>query len=328
VKEAEYLRAQLKTFDVEETMLMENNNFDSQRSEQVKQLESLVDQYKAEIQTLHNDLSKQETSLSTPTALEPRGTKRSATDENAEDDTKSQLGALLRKNKNLQTALQKITSQNQLLATEYQATKSQLKALRNSSKTRVLELRDNPTAQAEAIKMNTLRTLKLENESLMKALRGQNLEDEGIKTIPLSSLDAIKLDLAARDASIKDKEKSLLRQREIWTEKAAEFRDVIASVLGYRVIFMPNGKVKISSIFYKPQGREDPEDVDDPDDYIMFDGEKGTMKISGGNDGEFGQEVKELVDFWVKDRKEIPCFLAAMTLEFYEKFGDIHAEEQ
>ena len=45
------------------------------------------------------------------------------------------------------------------------------------------------------------------------------------------------------------------------------------------------------------------------------------MKISGGPDGAFGTEVKDLVNFWVKEKKEIPCFLAAMTLEFYEKFG-------
>lgn len=74
IKEVEYLRAQLKTFDTEETILMDNQNFDAQRSEQVKQLETLVDQYKSEIQTLHTDLSKVESAPHD----EPRGTKRAA----------------------------------------------------------------------------------------------------------------------------------------------------------------------------------------------------------------------------------------------------------
>jgi len=315
IKEVEYLRAQLKTFDTEETILMDNQNFDAQRSEQVKQLEALVDQYKSEIHTLHTDLSK----LEAAPQAEPRGTKRSAESQDADGENNQQIGPLLRKNKNLQVALQKTAQQAQLLATELQASKTQLKALRESSKTRVLELRDNPTANAEVVKMSTLRTLREENAGLLAQLRGADLQ--GVKVVPSGTVDALKLDLKDMEMVVADKEKRMRRQREIWTQKAGEFRDVIASVLGYKVNFLPNGKAKVSSMYYG-RNQEADEDSDDEDgNYIVFDGDNGTMKISGGPDGAFGAEIKDLVNFWVKEKKQIPCFLAAMTLEFYEKLS-------
>jgi mitotic spindle assembly checkpoint protein MAD1 len=327
IKEVEYLRAQLKTFDTEETILMDNQNFDAQRSEQVKQLETLVDQYKSEIHTLHTDLSKLE---SAPPAVaapqdEPRGTKRPAESQDADSENNQQIGPLLRKNKNLQVALQKTAQQAQLLATELQANKTQLKALRESSKTRVLELRDNPTANAEAIKMSTIRTLKEENTGLLAQLRGEDLQ--GVKVVPTSTVDALKLDLKDMEMVVADKEKRMRRQREIWTQKAGEFRDVIASVLGYKVNFLPNGKAKVSSMYYGRNHEADEDSDEEDENYIVFDGDNGTMKISGGPDSAFGADIKDLVNFWVKEKKQIPCFLAAMTLEFYEKLSGGRAGE-
>ncbi|KIW12509.1 hypothetical protein PV08_09786 [Exophiala spinifera] len=320
VKEVEYLRAQLKTFDTEETMLMDNQNFDAQRSEQIKQLEDLVDKYKAEVQSLHSELSKLESAPPTGSKTEElRGTKRSAESQEPDGESNVQLGALLRKNKNLQIALQKTAQQSQMLATDLQATKAQLKALRDSSKTRILELRNNPTAQAETIKMTTLRTLKEENAGLLAQLRGEDLQ--GVKVVPVSTVDALKLDLKDMEMVVAEKEKRMRRQREIWTQKAAEFRDVIASVLGYKVNFLPNGKAKVSSMYYgRTQTADEDSDEEDDEHHIVFDGDNGTMKISGGPDGAFGEEIRDLVNFWVKEKKQIPCFLAAMTLEFYEKF--------
>jgi mitotic spindle assembly checkpoint protein MAD1 len=340
IKEVEYLRAQLKTFDTEETVLMSNENFDVQKVHQIQQLEALVDQYRSEIQTLHAELSKQEQMAAQhtpsqqpiqsqpqeqPMELEPRGTKRPASslDPDASvDQASQQLGPLLRKNKNLQTALAKQTQTSSLLATDLAATKSQLKTLQARSRTRILELRNNPTADAEALKMSTLRTLKDENSQLLRQLRGEDLQ--GVKVVPISVVDRLKLDLVEMEKVVAEKEKRMRRLREIWTDKAAEFRDVIASVLGYNVHFMPNGKVRVSNIYYNKakrrngDGEENAED--DTENSITFDGEAGTMKISGGPNGAFAQEIKELVKEWVQERKEIPCFLAAMTLDFYERF--------
>jgi mitotic spindle assembly checkpoint protein MAD1 len=309
VKEVEYLRAQIKSLDAEETMALDGQAFDRQRVSQIKELEGLVDEYRTEISNLHANMAKLE---STP-PVEPRGTKRPA--ESLEpDEENSQLGPLLRKNKNLQVALQKTAQQSKMLAMELQAAKAQLKGLRESK--RVLEMKDNPTAQAEAIKMSALRTLKEENRNLLAQLRGEDLQ--GVKVVPVSTVDALQLDLKEMEKVVAEKEKRMMRQRTIWQDKAAEFRDVIASVLGWNINFLPNGKAKVSSMFH---GRPD---VDEDDrQYIIFDGENGTMKISGGTDGPFAKEIKQQVDFWVKGKKEIPCFLAALTIQFQEEYRSV-----
>ena len=175
--------------------------------------------------------------------------------------------------------------------------------------------------------MSTLRTLKQENADLLVQLRGDVAEMSNVKVVPVSTVDALKLDLKDMESVVADKDKRMRRQREVWNQKAAEFRDVIASILGYRVVFMPNGKVKVSSLYYRDRrdDGEQEEEVPEEDrqDYIMFDGDKGTMKTGGGRDGQFGVELEQLTDFWIRERNEIPCFLAAMTLEFYEKYGSL-----
>lgn len=323
-KEIEYLRAQLDTFDAEELTMMENANFDSQRAEQIRRLEGLVSEYKSEIGNLHTQISTLESAPPTVQPAQPpqiAGQKRAAESQEADD---GELGRQLRKNKNLQIALEKSKKESQMLATQLQADRSQLKALRASTSVRVLELRDNPTAAHQAIQAGTLRTLKQENTDLMAQLYGNSDEMSRIKVVPVSSLDALKLDLKDMERQLESKDKRMKRQREIWTDKAAEFRDVISSILGYKITFLSNGKVKVRSMYYQPprDGEEEEEqDEDDREDYIEFDGDKGTMKIGGGRDGKFGQAVSQHINYWVGEKKEIPCFLAAMTLEFYEEFG-------
>ena len=43
------------------------------------------------------------------------------------------------------------------------------------------------------------------------------------------------------------------------------------------------------------------------------------MKLCGGQDSQFAREIRNQLKFYVEERKEIPCFLAALTLEGYEK---------
>ena len=52
---------------------------------------------------------------------------------------------------------------------------------------------------------------------------------------------------------------------------------------------------------------------------MIFDGETGTMKISGGDESLFAREIRPLIKFWVEERGEIPALMAAYTLESYDK---------
>jgi mitotic spindle assembly checkpoint protein MAD1 len=330
VKEVEYLRAQLKTFDTEETVLMSNENFDTQRAKQIEQLETLVDQYRGELQSLHVEVSKQE--VSPPNQLrEFRGTKRTISESDEFED--NQVGPLLRKTKNLQSALSEASTRNTVLETELQATKSQLKILTSRSRTRILELRSNPTANHEAIQISTINTLRTENAALLTQLRGEDLSN--VPVVPAATVDNLTMQLSRLQAEVGSAQKQTSRLREIFGSKATEFREAVASILGYKINFLPNGKARITSTYYlrphrtangEADARVDEDEEEQTNNHsIIFDGEEGTMKFSGGANSPFAMEMKELVNFWVQERRSVPCFLAAMTLELFEKSSRVEA---
>ncbi|RAL17105.1 coiled-coil domain-containing protein MAD1 [Aspergillus homomorphus CBS 101889] len=330
VKEVEYLRAQLKTFDTEEeTMNAEQSQFDQHKSEQIATLEKLVDEYRVELAKAHEELSQRE---SAPAGQQdepqhPRGVKRplSPADSDAESE---RLSVLSRKNRTLQESLTKSEQAVTLLRRELEAAKSQLRSLKAKSRTRILELRDNPTAEAENLKMSTIRILKAENQDLLAQLHGNHAD---VKVVPVSTLESMKLDIQDMERVVADKEKRMRRLKEIWTAKSSEFREAVASLLGYKLDFLPNGRVRVTSMFhlspaYRHGDRDGLSDSQAPgsmgngeESSIIFDGENGTMKISGGPNSLFAMEIRPLVKFWVEERKDIPCFLAAMTLDFYDK---------
>lgn len=327
VKEVEYLRAQLKTFDTEEeTMNTDQGTYDEQKSAQIAQLQQLVDEYRNDLQKAHEELSKREAPPQQEEA-QPRGTKRplSPADSDAENE---RFAVLTRKHRKLQEAFSKSQQATTLAKRELDAAKSQIKSLKSKSHTRILELRDNPTAEAEKIKMTTLNTLRSENQALLAQLRG---EHSGVKVVPISTLDNLNLEMQEMERVVADKEKRMRRFKEIFTAKSSEFREAVASLLGYKLDFLPNGRVRVTSMFhlsaaYRHGDSDAPSDARGPgsmgngeENSIVFDGENGTMKISGGPNSLFALEIKPLIKFWVEERKDIPCFLAAMTLDFYDK---------
>ncbi|KAJ5728840.1 Spindle-related protein [Penicillium malachiteum] len=324
VKEVEFLRAQLKTYDEEEVIMNpEHSKFDEKKAAQIVQLQQLVDEYRIELDKLHEELSKREASP----PEEPRGTKRPLEPENGQAESE-RLSVLSRKNRTLQEALFKSEQATTLAKKELEAAKSQLKSLKAKSHTRILELRENPTTDAEKIKMTTLRTLQTENQELLAQLRGEHV---GVKVVPVSTLESLKLEIQEMERTIAEKEKRNRRLREIYSAKATEFREAVASLLGYKLDILPNGRVRVTSMFHlSPAYRHgDPNASSDSrgpgsmgdgeENSILFDGENGSMKLSGGNNSLFAMEIKPLLKFWVQERKDIPCFLAAMTLDFYDK---------
>jgi mitotic spindle assembly checkpoint protein MAD1 len=308
VKEVEYLRAQLKTFDTEETIFQTEHHYDEQKTKQIRELESLVDQYRTELSESHASLNQLEQSKSS----EPQtGSKRPL----ESDDDDERITSLTRKNRALQTTLTEAQKALTLAQNDLSATKSQLSSLKSSSRTRVLSLRSNPTSDFENYKLSAITKLREENRDLLAQLQDGA---RAVKVVPLSSLETLEAELDEQKALVAEKEKRMLRLKQIWTAKSAEFREAIASLLGYSVNFQPNGRVVATSMF-KMQDRAGDGEEDDGTHSITFDGEQGTMKIAGGPNGAFAREIKDLIKFWVDERKDIPCFMAAMTLEFYEQ---------
>jgi mitotic spindle assembly checkpoint protein MAD1 len=82
--------------------------------------------------------------------------------------------------------------------------------------------------------------------------------------------------------------------------------------MGWTVTFMPNGKMRVESQYY-------PSTTDEHENSIVFDGERGTMKVSGGPRSAFAAKIGNHIKYWVHDKGCIPGFLAALTIEFFEE---------
>jgi mitotic spindle assembly checkpoint protein MAD1 len=308
VKEAEYLRAQLKTFDTEDETL-QPSQFDEARVRRVQELEDLVDKYKAEVQGLHTELSSLESSAAGTTPPQPvTGTKRVRAED---DDTAEQLGQLARKNRKLQEEVTSYQTKVALLEKDLEANREQLTTAKERSKTRVLALKSNPTSNHEAVKQSTLDALQKENNDLLATLRDKAARSS-IPMIPTSVLGAMEREIAAAKAETASAQKSARRLKEVWGSKSQEFKEAIFSTLGWTVTFIPNGKMRVESTFY-------PSQTDEHENSIVFDGERGTMKVGGGPRSAFAKRIGDQIGFWVREKGCIPGFLAALTLEFYEE---------
>ncbi|KAF9776645.1 hypothetical protein IL306_005146 [Fusarium sp. DS 682] len=305
VKEVEYLRAQLKTFDTEDETL-QPEQFDQARVQRVQELENLVDKYKMEVQNLHAELSSIEPSA--PSTPQPVTGKRSR----AEDDSsQEQLGQLTRKKRMLEEQLTKSQNKIALLEKDLSTSREQLKAAKQQTQTRVLSLKSNPTSDFEAIKRSTLEALKKENEDLLATLQSRNT-NSSVPMIPTSVLAAMEREITAAKAETASAEKRTRRLKEVWGSKSQEFKEAIFSTLGWTVTFIPNGKMRVESTFY-------PSQTDEHENSIVFDGERGTMKVGGGPRSDFARRISDQIGFWVREKGCIPGFLAALTLEFYEE---------
>jgi mitotic spindle assembly checkpoint protein MAD1 len=301
IKEVEYLRAQLKTFDTEDTTF-QPDNVDEAKIKRIQELEDMVDQYRQEVQTLHADLATRESSTPAP---ETAGTKRPR--DPSEDN--EHIGVLSRKNRKLQDELTTLQTSTKVLQKELEVAQERLTAATKQSSTRILSLRSNPTSDHEAIKQSTLDALRKENADLLAHI--QSGKRSTITTIPISSLEAAQRDVRNAQIELAEAKKGKDRLMKVWRLKTQEFRELVISLLGWDVVFMPNGKTKVTSDFYPRKGEEE--------NSIEFDGEKGTMKVSGGPQSKFAGRISEQIKYWVHEKGSVPCFLAALTMEFYDE---------
>lgn len=337
IKEIDYLRAQLKTFD-EEQSEFNPDQYDARKSERIEELEKTVDRYRSEINTLNASLSAKEDS--TPGNTYPL--KRS---HDAADDER--LGSLTRKNRTLQDQLSQQNTAHSLLQKELSAMKSQLKALKSdtSARTRILELRNNPTAKSQAIKSSMLTALREENEALLSRLsskaplhtsthtsvntstNNQDPEDapSSISTAQNTTATRLRLELTAAQEKHASLEKSLSRLKSVFGAKAREYRKAVSDILGWDFDFQPNGRVRITCNYNPGFGSSSGDgggfgDGDgEGENSIVFDGEKGTMKCSGGPRSAFAASVDPDIRYWVDDKREVPCFLATLVLKFWDE---------
>ncbi|MCJ1380943.1 coiled-coil domain-containing protein mad1 [Xylographa soralifera] len=293
VKEAEYLREQLRTFDGEDVTGKVPTDASEKINKRIQDLETLVSQYRGELQTLHDALSKRDENHS---GHDARPFKRPH-----EDDSDERLGEMSRKNRKLQSDFTSLQQNYALLMSELSATKSLLSALQQTSSTRILALRSNPTDDVQRLKYSTITSLREENRALVAQLEAA---PHSTNVVPISSLENARAKIAELEYTVQEKEKRMLRLKQVFAKTTTDFREAVASLLGWKMDPMPQGRFRLTSL-YNPTTMDDGEDGDGGS--LIFDGVSGAMKASSP---EFFLEIKGLIRFWVEERKWIPGFLA------------------
>ena len=105
----------------------------------------------------------------------------------------------------------------------------------------------------------------------------------------------------------------------MFRKKGEEFREVVASVLGVKLVFYSNGGVRVTSQFdlnaafvFNPTGSPN----------------GGKMQLISQGDGG-PEDLPQLMQYWIKEQGCIPGFLSSVTLECYDKRkGELELEHQ
>lgn len=298
-QETSLVKKQLDSIISEEEMLS-SQKFDSLQKERINSLEDLLQQHKSENEKLSKDilnLSKT-TDTTNENALKLKVSQAEQALENIKLEAQEEINKL----------------GQEVVALEHKVGRGEF----NIKTTRVLEMRDNPISQDYAIRSETLNALKEENRLLLEKLKnggGNASSSDSAQTgLPQQTMLNLSKEKETLERQLSDKDKRMLRLKNIFSDKAVEFREAIYSLLGYKVQFLPNGRVRLNSAYHTP-----------PDGGgILFqsnDNDQGTMKVEDGS----LEGIEDLLKFWVNERESIPCFMANLCLELWDasKRGEI-----
>ena len=204
---------------------------------------------------------------------------------------------------------------------------------------RVLSLSMYPAQEWADLRQAALDRLKEENAALLQRLSTLSSSssnpnpnpdtntntnttaktEEEEQLVPRASWLAVCEQKAQLEDELRQKEKRMLRLRQVFTAKTAEFREALSAILGVKLAFYDNGQVRVTSQY-------------DLGAAFVFQPAKTTPSGDGAGagsgarmqlvaQGEGGpQELPQLMRNWVEIEQSIPCFLASVTLECYDKW--------
>ncbi|THH15458.1 hypothetical protein EW146_g5021 [Bondarzewia mesenterica] len=301
---------------------------DNAKEQQIRDLEGLVQEYKTRTQDLEHEideLSKRQ--LPSPAKQGPRLRELKEALQKEEEALEEAQKALEQSEAESEKQLEQIEELEQTLF----ELRGEIGAGRHVPPgVRILSLKDNPAQQWTDLRQEVMDRLKNENEALIRRLK--ELEESGAgqvtttklgeghsnNLVPRESWEAVSKEKHELEEIVKQKEKRLLRLQQVFTTKSAEFREAIASIMGVKLAFYPNGQVRVTSQY-------------DLNASFVF---QPTSKSEGARmqliaQGEGGpQELPQLMRNWVEEEQCIPCFLASVTLECYDSWKREQASQQ
>ncbi|KAL8280734.1 hypothetical protein RQP46_006738 [Phenoliferia psychrophenolica] len=297
---------------------------DAQKTAQINELEHLLEAHKSELAKLAKDVAHYQGLVERYGGSTTEIHDLEGNSSVSEDDTgvivARTLQSELAKNEALQAEILELRNENALMDKEIEALDLQVQRLMyedgqgayNPRTTKVLELAQNPDRDEHAIRSETLKRLKEENEALLVSLAMVQQRGEGPSMVPRQSLENARKEVENAEAIVKQKETMELRVKQAFADKANEFRAAVVSLLGFRLDFLSSGRVKVTSV-YNP-GKEYA---------LLFSsaaGHVGTMELIGAANpkDELADEVKGIIKYW-GDKGCIPGLLATLSLTLFDK---------
>ncbi|KAJ2654406.1 coiled-coil domain-containing protein mad1 [Coemansia sp. RSA 1200] len=330
VREAEFLRTQLHSYDREEDSLM-GGNYDRQKAARIEQLERFIDEQRAWIASLESTVgSSAAAATSSPRSIDARV---EAGHSGLETASASLLQGYREDAEAKQRELDGLREEHRRLGERYGALEKETARLEhqvgaglgyNPRTTRILQLIDNPAAQDYAIRSEKLKAMTAENEALVERIRQleqqrerpeENKEEGPVENAEASSsffhtIDNLRTENTSLTRQLEDSVKLISRYKKEWKKKAAELREVVYLILGYRVDFLANGSVRFTSTYAA--------EVDQSFVFTSGEGNHGVMQLTGGGSKPYLQSLANDIRYWVQERGSIPGFLATITLQGFE----------
>ncbi|KND00966.1 uncharacterized protein SPPG_04065 [Spizellomyces punctatus DAOM BR117] len=308
-KEVEFLRSQLKSYDVEEEHLM-SQSYDQQKARRISQLEEMVAEYRQEVVKLEEELRQPQT-LPSPMSntrvvgiYSPEVTQRIT---------------------ELEFTIAQLRKENAMLQKEAESLDMQVGELQRAlgrgeydpATTRILQLADNPETREAAIRQSTLDALREENRKLMSRVVelngavGKAGSSLGPGMVPLESVRSLEVECNQLKQAVEEKEKRVARLKEVYQAKAQEYREAVYSLLGYKLEIEIDGRVRLTSMYASQD--QDPSFV-----FASGESDQGTMQLVGGA-GDAEKRIRAAASYYVEQKGSVPALLAGVTLELFEK---------
>ncbi|THH32692.1 hypothetical protein EUX98_g1543 [Antrodiella citrinella] len=315
-REVSFLQAMLTSFTAEETAREDGDThrLDDVTLQRVSYLETLLAEYKDNSMKLEKQIS------------DLGGDPTSGSDDfRPRQEVVNELKEEKAKRAKAETALQEVTAAEEKYLAQIEDLSQTLFELQGEvgagrhlpPGVRVLSLRDNPASQWEDLSRKAMERVKEENDALLKRLKEVEAkvgnvpsnQHDAEELVPRQSFEVVMQEKEELEEALKQKEKRLLRLKQIYAAKSEEFKEAIASILGLKLAFYPNGQVRVTSQYdlncafiFQPAKTE---------------GDAMTMQLVG--QGEGGPEgLPQIMRVWVEEEQCIPGFLASVTLECYE----------
>ncbi|TEB23162.1 hypothetical protein FA13DRAFT_1640255 [Coprinellus micaceus] len=194
---------------------------------------------------------------------------------------------------------------------------------------RVLGFGEQPDQKEMDVRRETVEKLRGENEALLRRI--QLLEESGVRAgngnqgmggggggmVPRESWEQVKREKGELEDVVRQKEKRLKRLQEVFASKSAEFREAIASILGLKLAFYPNGQVRVTSMYdltasfvFQPNSSS----------------EGMKMQLIAQTECNLA-DLPNMMHYWIEAEQCPPGFIASVTLECYERWKSGQEQE-